>query len=191
MRQEASLDAIDDLLRHQPTLSFQLLRFINSASFGFHGEVTSFRHAVALMGMQRLFKWSALLLTTSAHDATPSAASVTAIVRGRLMELLSSRLPPAVEPDDAFVVGVFSLLDVLLGVPLERALVELQLPTSVSDALLTHSGPLAPLLKVVQACERPQDPLLGGLLTELGLSSRQLNTAHLQALAWAKALQNA
>ena len=193
------LEAIEDLLRHQPTLSFQLLRFINSASFGFHGEVTSFRHAVALMGLQRLFKWSALLLTTSAHQAKPSAACVTAIVRGRMMELLASRPSltpgnpsgpsgPTISPDDAFVVGVFSMLDVLLGIPLERALAEVQLPAAVTSALLTRSGPLAEWLALVQACEHPQAAELGLQLTALGVNSRQLNTAHLQALAWAEAL---
>ena len=191
-------EAIEDLLRHQPTLSFQLLRFINSASFGFHGEVKSFRHAVNLMGFQRLFKWSALLLTTSAADAKPSAASMTAIVRGRLMELLASRpaaspgIPggPAISADDAFVVGVFSMLDVLLGVPLKRALAEVQLPAAVSAALLENSGPLAEWLALVQACERPQTPEFGLQLAALGINSRQLNTAHLQALAWAEALHS-
>lgn len=188
VRQQASTDEIEEVLKRDPTLSFNLLRFINSASFGLRSEVNSFKHAVMLLGLKKLFKWAALLLTTSQAGGIPPAVGSTAVVRGRLMELLAADTLDSDERDNAFVVGIFSLLDTLLGVPLPAALATLSLPESVTNALLYGTGPLAPYLALAQACESGDDETFARTTAALGLSSNQVNWAHLQALAWAETL---
>ncbi len=153
MRQQASTADIEDLLKKDPSLSFNLLRFINSSGFGLSCEITSFRHAVMILGLKKLFRWAALLLTTSRKDGTAPAVGQTAVVRGRLMELLAAELLPKEECDNAFVVGVFSLLDSMLGMPMERALESVALPDSVQQALLHNQGVFAPFLELTRACE--------------------------------------
>jgi EAL and modified HD-GYP domain-containing signal transduction protein len=188
VRIQASTNEIEEVLKRDPTLSFNLLRFINSAGFGMRSEVTSFKHAVMLLGLQRLFKWAALLMTTSQMGGTPSAVGATAVVRGRLMELLVGENLPAEDCDNAFVVGVFSLLDTMLGVSMESALASVSLPDAVNQALLHRTGPLAPYLNLTIACESGDDTGFAKQVTELQLSSNQVNWAHLQALAWAETL---
>jgi c-di-GMP-related signal transduction protein len=188
VRQQASTQEIEEVLKRDPTLSFNLLRFINSASFGLRTEVTSFKHAVMLLGLNKLFKWAALLLTTSQAGEVPPAVGSTAVVRGRLMELLTADTLPPEESDNAFVVGIFSLLDTLLGVPMPAALATLSLPDTVTHALLYGTGPLAPYLALAQACESGDDDTFASTSVTLGLSSNQVNWAHLQALAWAETL---
>jgi EAL and modified HD-GYP domain-containing signal transduction protein len=190
VRSQASTQEIEEVLKRDPTLSFNLLRFINSAGFGLRTEVTSFKHAVMLLGLKKLFKWAALLLTTSQSDIPPAVGS-TAVVRGRLMELLCADLVGQDEADNAFVVGVFSLLDTLLGMPMPAALATLSLPTSVTDALLYGTGPLAPFLALAQACETGDDVVFAKTTQQLELQSNQVNWAHLQALAWAETLLDA
>lgn len=188
VRKQASTSEIEEVLKRDPTLSFNLLRFINSAGFGIRTEVTSFKNAVMLLGLNRLFKWAALLLTTSRSGDTPPAVGTTAVVRGRLMELLALESMPADECDNAFVVGVFSLLDTMLGVSMATALATISLPPSVNDALLHGTGPLAPLLALTVACEADDDAAFVAAANALSLSSKQINWAHLQALAWAETL---
>jgi c-di-GMP-related signal transduction protein len=190
VRNQASTQEIEEVLKRDPTLSFNLLRFINSAGFGLRTEVTSFKHAVMLLGLKKLFKWAALLLTTS-HGDVPPAVGSTAVVRGRLMELLCADSVGQEEADNAFVVGVFSLLDTLLGMPLPAALATLSLPATVTDALLYGTGPLAPFLALAQACESGDDNVFAQTTQQLGLQSNQVNWAHLQALAWAETLLDA
>jgi EAL and modified HD-GYP domain-containing signal transduction protein len=187
VRKQAETSEIEDLLKKDPTLSFNLLRFINSSGFGLSCEVTSFRHAVMILGLKKLFRWAALLMTTS-RDGTPPAVGQTAVVRGRLMELLAAEMLPAEECDNAFVVGVFSLLDTMLNVPLEKALESVALPQNVTDALLHNTGLFAPFLQLTKACESGDDALFAKMAEELHLSNRQVNWAHLQALAWAESL---
>ena len=188
VRKQASTAEIEEVLKRDPTLSFNLLRFINSAGFGMRSEVTSFKHAVMLLGLNRLFKWAALLLTTSHGGDMPPAVGTTAVARGRLMELLAAELLEPDECDNAFVVGVFSLLDTMLGMSMEAALATIALPDSVSQALLHRTGPLAPFLELTIACETGDDEAFARTANLLGLNNNQVNWAHVQALVWAETM---
>ena len=188
VRQNAETAQIETVLKRDPTLSFNLLRFINSAGFGLSCEITSFRHAVMILGLKKLFRWAALLLTTSRVGNTPPAVGTTAVVRGRLMELLTAELLPPEECDNAFVVGVFSLLDTMLGMPMAKVLESISLPESVVNALLRRSGLFAPFLELAVACETANDEAFARAADQLHLTNRQVNMAHLQALAWAETM---
>ena len=184
VRKQASTTEIEDVLKRDPTLSFNLLRFINSAGFGLSCEVTSFRHAVMILGLKKLFRWAALLLATSRVGGVPPAVGNMAVLRGRLMELLAAELLTPEECDNAFVVGVFSLLDTMLGIPLARAVDAVSLPESVVDALLHRSGVLGPFLDLTEACENVDDAAFARAANALQLTNRQVNMAHLEALIW-------
>lgn len=185
VRQQASTDRIEEVLKKDPTLSFNLLRFINSAGFGLRNEITSFRQAVILLGLKRLFRWAALLMATSKAGDAPPATGSTAVVRGRLMELLAAEVLPPEDGDNAFVTGVFSLLDSMLNLPMAQALQSLALPAEVTEALLEGKGRMAPLLKLTLACESEDEARFAEAAIALQLSNRQVNMAHLQALVWA------
>jgi c-di-GMP-related signal transduction protein len=189
VRKQGEVGDIEELLKRDPTLSFNLLRFINSSGFGLSCEVTSFRHAVMILGMKKLYRWASLLLTTSRGEGgAPPAVGQTAVVRGRLMELLAAEMLTPEECDNAFVVGVFSLADVMLGVPLAKALESVALPQPVLDALLYRTGVFAPFLALTEACENGDDTQFARNAEALHLSNKQVNWAHLQALAWADAV---
>lgn len=190
VRKQSDTAEIEELLKKDPTLSYNLLRFINSSGFGLSCEITSFRHAVMIVGLKKLFRWAALLLTTSSAGCPAPAIGHTAVVRGRLMELLAQELLSPEEADNAFVVGVFSLLDSMLSMPLPQALHAVALPQPVLDALLQCRGIFAPFLELTLACENVDDERFAQAANTLHLSNHQVNWAHLQALAWAENLAN-
>ena len=185
VRKQASTDAIEDVLKKDAGLAFNLMRLINSSGFGLTREITSFRQAVMLMGLKKLFRWAALLLTASRTGGPPSSVGQTAVVRGRLMELLALETQTQEEADEAFVVGIFSLLDAMLGMPMPAALNLLSVPEAVSAALLRREGYLGSLLTLAEACESSDDDAFNRAASTVHLSSPQINGAHLQALAWA------
>jgi EAL and modified HD-GYP domain-containing signal transduction protein len=185
VRKQASTDEIEEVLKKDAGLAFNLMRLINSAGLGMSREVTSFRQAVMLLGLKKLFRWAALLLTASRANGTPSSVGQTAVVRGRLMELLALETVSQEEADEAFVVGIFSLLNVMLRMPMEDALDLLNVPEGVRAALLHREGFLGDLLKLAEACESSDDEAFHDAASTLHLSSAQINGAHLQALAWA------
>lgn len=188
IRKQASTIEIEEVLKRDASLAFNLLRFINSAGFGMRSEITSFRHAVMMLGLKKLFRWAALLMITSPTDTGAAAVGNMAVVRGRLMELLAAELLPPDECDNAFVVGVFSLLDTMLGIPMDKALEGISLPESVTDALLHQCGALAPFLTLAKACEDADDEVFAKTAALLKLNNQQVNWAHLQALTWSETL---
>ena len=187
VRREADIDEIEVLLKRDPTLSFNLLRFINLSGFGLNTEITSFRHAVMILGLKKLFRWATMLMST-AKSGSPPAVGNLAVLRGRLMENLVSDLLSKEDADNAFVTGVFSLLDTMLGMPLDKALASLSLPDPVLNALLHRSGPLAPFLKLTEVCETGSEAEVAQAAEALALSSHQVNLAHLDALVWTETL---
>jgi c-di-GMP-related signal transduction protein len=183
VRSDSPIAEIEAVLKRDPALSFNLLRFINSSGFNLSCEITSFRHAVMILGLKKLFRWAALLLATARDSGSPSVMQ-TAVVRGRLMELLAAEVMPD-ERDNAFVVGVFSMLESMTGLPMATVLEGLALPDLVVQALLERAGPLAPFLELAGACEGADDEAFTRVAGNLQLSDRQVNMAHLHALSWA------
>lgn len=187
IRRGAEPPFIEAVLKREPAVSFNLLKFINSPGFGLSVEITSFAHAAMLLGSDRLLRWACLLVATGRDGASPAVAQ-SAVVRGRLMELLAENLLPPQACDHAFIAGVFSLLEALTGVAMAKALDNLPLPGPVLDVLLEGRGPLAPFLALARACEHADDEAFAHAAGVLGLSSHQVNMAHLDALVWAEEL---
>ena len=92
VRKNADVKDIEAALKQDVTLSYKLLRYINSAGFGLSCEIQSFRHAVTILGYDKLNKWLSLLLATASKDAMAQAQMHTALCRARLMELLGHGL---------------------------------------------------------------------------------------------------
>ncbi|WP_079415163.1 EAL and HDOD domain-containing protein [Thiomonas intermedia] len=187
MRQ-AELNEIEGVLKRDPALSFKLLRYINSSGFGLMSEVTSFRHAAAILGYKKLFRWLALLLATVPGSAASPAVARTAITRGRMMELLAKGTLSDEDSDNAFVVGIFSMLDVMLGVPMEKALAEITLSEPIVMALKDNSGLFGSYLQLTRAVEQRDFDNLDFLASALGIQGWRVSSVHLAALAWVEEL---
>lgn len=183
---EAEVNEIEDLLKHEPTISFRLLRYINSAGFGSQVEITSFRHAVMTVGLKRLFRWTALLLTQTPTGTVAPAVGSLAIVRGRMMEILARDALSPSDADMAFVTGMFSLLDLLLAMSMVDAMAMVNLPSAVGDAILAGDGPYARYLAMAKACETADEGLIEIMSERYGVPADQMIAAHLEALAWAE-----
>lgn len=188
VRQEADVRSLEAILKRDAALSFKLLRYINSVGFGLGSEIHSVQHAVNVLGYATLYKWLALLLGTTATGAGSAALMETAVIRGRFAELLGAGLLPKNELENLFVTGMFSVLDKLLGLPLNQILSNIRLPDNVAQALLTGDGIYGPFLALVRACET-HDGQAQELADALFLAPAQVNKAHLSALAWSQGLQ--
>ena len=186
--QEADSKAIENGFKRDTTLSYKLLRYINSVGFGLSCEVQSIGHALAILGRNQLYRWLTLLMVTAGNHSTSPALMKTSITRGRLTELLGEPFFDKKDRDNLFVVGVFSLLDVMLKLPMQEVLEKLQLPESIVEALIRHEGVFGPFLKLAEACEDANSDQILYLAELLHLDPDNVNQCHMQALAWTEAL---
>ncbi len=188
VRNNEDVKDIENGFKADVALSFKLLRYINSVGFGLSCEIQSIRHALAILGYQQLYRWLTLLLATAGNDSTPPALMKTAITRGRLTELLGQNYLEKNEWDNLFIVGIFSLLDAMLEMPMDDILEKLYLPEAICDALLTHQGMYGPFLALTIACESADPGEIEALAASMAMDPVQVNKAHLEALAWVEQL---
>ncbi|MBS0455124.1 MAG: HDOD domain-containing protein [Proteobacteria bacterium] len=176
---------IETALKHDAVLTYRLLRHINSPAIGPGVEIQSLRHAVTMLGYSHLFRWLALLLATSNSASSAPYMTRKAIMRGRAVELLGKSMLTPTDSDNLFVVGMFSLIDQLLGVPMEQVLGRVQLAESVQQAILTRGGVYGPFLALAESCEGDAGNA-ARLSEDLFMSAGQVNAAQLSALVWSQ-----
>ena len=185
VQKNEDIPRIEAVLKRDPALSYKMLRFINSAGFGASREIQSLRQAIAMMGYAPMYRWLTLLLATASTSGYSPVLMETAVVRGRLTELLGVKGLPRGEGENLFVAGMFSLLDRLLGLPMQEVLDTIQLPDEVVAALLTRGGIYGPYLALAEACELNSN-LVVSLAKSLDIKPVDVNKAHLSAIAWAQ-----
>lgn len=185
---DADTKVVEDGFKRDPALSFKLLRYINSVGFGLSCEIQSIRHALSILGTRQLYRWLTLLMVTAGENTTSPALMKTAITRGRLTELLGESYFDKADRDNLFIVGVFSLLDAMLEMPINQVLEKVNLPDPVSEALLTQEGIYGPFLQLAKACEDADRDLVKSLADSLQFDPNRVNDCHIAALAWVEGL---
>ncbi len=186
--QDADNKAIEAGFKRDAALSFKLLRYINSVGFGLSCEIQSIHHALTILGMKQLYRWLTLLMVTAGENTTPPALMKTSITRGRLAELLGESYFDKKDRDNLFIVGVFSLLDAILKMPMDKVLEKIQLPETVSEALLTREGIYGPFLQLTEACEDANSQRILELAELLQFDAIKVNECHISALAWVETM---
>jgi EAL and modified HD-GYP domain-containing signal transduction protein len=192
---DASIDKLELIFKENPSLSFSLLRLVNSVAMGMREKIKTLRHAIVMLGVNHLRRWTQLSLFAG-HDARTVNHPLLemAAVRGRLMETLCSQTAGRIANDElaeaAFMVGILSLLDVLFETPMEEILSNLNLNDDVSSALLLREGRFGRMLTLAEKLEIADFDAVTVLLGECGLSLDQLLTAQLEAFNWRSAVIN-
>jgi len=185
LRRDADTQELVALLKQDAALSLRLMRYINSAAVGLHGPVASIEQALLQLGRDKLYRWLMLLMYGADTGSARTAAVLeNALVRARLMELLGEGRS-AQERDALFLVGLLSLVDVILQVPMEEAMASLATAPEIEAAVVRGEGPMADLLHVAIACERGNPDVLAAAAEHCGVPPAVANRRHLDAFTWA------
>ncbi len=200
LNQDADTREMEHVFKQEPLLTLNLLRLTNSASSGMSTRITSINHAISLLGRRQILRWLQLLMYSSASDTGQAANPLLqlAATRGRLLELLVDKTPQVVAGgreliDQAYMVGILSLMPCLMGKSIEEALVRLPVTEQVHAALSQHQGVLGDLLRLIEALEDPENPGELCLATRLlrhypQITVHYANSCLARALTWANGL---
>jgi EAL and modified HD-GYP domain-containing signal transduction protein len=173
-------DELERILAQDVTLSYKLLRYINSAMFSLRREVDSIKDAIILLGIDNLRQWITLISMTKVVDIKPNELMVTAMIRGRMCELVAAKLYPHIQ-HQVFVMGLFSLLDALMDADMIDLLDTVILSTPIKMALLDHSGEHGEVLKLVLDYEQAH----WDVLAANPKTAPDLTESYIQAVEWA------
>jgi EAL and modified HD-GYP domain-containing signal transduction protein len=191
---QADITEIEECFRKNPNLSYNLLRLVNSVTYGLREKIRSLRHALMVLGEKQLLRWITMALFTCKEDGKAVSPMLEiAVVRGRLMELLvqargrSSR--EADYPERAFITGILSLADLLFETSMEEILDHLNLTEDIRGALITREGLLGGLLQMLEKIERNEFGAVLQLLETYDLTTEKLFTAQMNSICWANGLR--
>ena len=181
--EHATIDAMDAVVRHDPALAFELLRFAAGPT-ATPTPIASTRSALAALGHERVTRWLSRLLRVSSVEGIATPLTHTSVRRANFLERLADCTPAGGELRDAlYLTGALSLLDRTTGTSFTRLFSHAALPAAVSQALIERAGPCATYLSLVEAIER-SDPINSRKHREaLGIAPLDCNIALLRALA--------
>ncbi|MBX9916624.1 MAG: HDOD domain-containing protein [Nitrosomonas sp.] len=193
---DSEVGDIENELKYQPGLSYNLLRMVNSAANGLPSTINSIKRAIMILGRKQLQRWVQILLYAAKQrdGGTSDALMQTATVRGKLLEsiAIADRPHDKNHQDRAFMVGVLSLLDTLLGIEMSELVGTLSIQKDMSEALLTRRGSLGYQLALIEAYEKGESEIASTMLLELGfLSMEEFTRLELEATAWAHRISDA
>ncbi len=173
---QLEFDELEPLIAHDLPLSLRLLRYINSAFFSLRHEVTSVRQALVMLGMENVRRWATLTVMGSIEGKTPELTS-NALIRARFCELAG--IASGMDGAGLFTIGMFSLIDAMLDVPLEEVTAELPFPDEMRVALLSHGGPMGRILDAATSLE-------SGYFGDAKLLVPNASELYVQSLLWAQ-----
>ncbi len=187
-RPELDLNEVVDIINKNPSLSYQLLKIINSARYGLVRPISTVKQAVILLGEKEIRKWLSLLIMAKINANKPGEILVTASIRAKFGELIAQELHEEKLGPTVFFMGLLSLLDAYLDRPLEEILPPLPLDKRIVQALVSNSGPLAIYMKLTRAYERADYNTINICIKELGLDEETVAQLYLKAVQWTQAL---
>jgi c-di-GMP-related signal transduction protein len=175
---------IEDVIKSEASFCYRLLRYLNSAVFGFSREIHSVRHALSLLGEDEVRRWLRLVAMMGAGRNKTSDLVLSALVRARFCELLASTSQHG--GSDLFLMGLLSLMDAILEMPMASLLESIALGQETKAVLLGEANHLRPLYLLVLALESADWQNASALTKQLHLSEKGVAEKYWQAMQWAR-----
>jgi c-di-GMP phosphodiesterase len=176
---DVDMRELEELIRQDVSLSYRLLRMVNSAYYALDTKVESIRHALVILGLKQIRAWLTILAMSEVNDRSTTLMT-TAMIRGKMCELISLSVGHKQE-DRYFTVGLLSILDAIMDLPMKEVLESLPLTEDINQALTDHTGPLGTILNCVIAYENGD----WNEVDATKISPVALRDSYLASIAWA------
>jgi c-di-GMP-related signal transduction protein len=181
---ELDVREIEKVIKSEASLCYRLLRYLNSPAFGFGKEIHSVRHALAILGEREIRRWVRLVATLGAGQDKPSELVLSALMRGRFCELLSPKIPHG--KSDLFLLGLLSLMDAILEMPMARILESVPVDHETAQVLLGGESDLRKFYQLMLAQESGDWQGSSELSRQLHLSESEVAEKYWEAVCWAQ-----
>lgn len=184
-KKDTTIEGLKKIISEDIAITYKLLRFLNSSYFYLLQEVKSVRHAIAYLGEKELRRFVMLVIISELTIDKPSELVRLVLVRAKFCELLGKASPYVNQAPELFIMGLFSLLDAMLDVPMADVMAKLPVSEKVKDALLEKKGSYAAFLQIAIAFERNQVHVLNILFNKLKIDTSKVRESYLIAVRYA------
>ena len=188
--EDVEFKQLAETIQSEVSLSYKLLKLINSAAFALRHKVTNILQALSLLGMREIRSWVSLISVSAMADDKPAELVVSSLVRAKFCEQLAEPCGYRDRKPDLFLMGLFSLLDVIMSRPLEEILEEITIEEDIRDALLGEEGDFQTILKLILALEKGEWEQVAELSQQLDINEQLMNEAYMESIRWAHEIYN-
>jgi len=191
LRKEADLADVAEIAKRDPGVIVKVMAMANSPMLGLSQSVTSIDQAIMVLGREQLYRWISIgMFRAGTASPRDEVLLELALARGRFLEVLSQEKHNKQECDERFLLGLLSLLDILLGLPMSAVVAKINLSPVLMDALLNSNGPLARYLMLCIAVEKGHVQNVARLAEQLGYPLAAIESASVEAIGWAEEAVN-
>lgn len=187
-RKDIDQNEVAQRIKEEASLSYRLLRYLNSPAFFLRGEVRSIPHALTMLGERGIRKWISLVAIACMGDDKPQELIVLPLIRARFCELLATLARVKESANDLFLVGLLSSIDAILDMTMEDVLKEIAIHKEIRDALLGVKGSLRQIFDVAMLYETGSWDRLDRETVRLGIEEEAIPGMFIQAVDWAKGI---
>jgi c-di-GMP-related signal transduction protein len=183
---EVNFEALEQIIKYNISLSYKILRLVNSAAFGLRQPVSSVRQALALLGLRKIKKCVTLIAVQEIGEDKPNELAITVLTRGIIGETLAPLVKLAESSSDLFLLGMFSLIDIMLDRPMANVLIELPLKMEIRQALLGQANRLREVFDLILCYEAGAWDDFKKCCADLGVEEERFAQLYFKALSSAK-----
>ena len=179
-----SLEEVSAVISRDAALSIALLKFINSPSIGIRNKVTSIKNAIALLGQKETAKWIMACVSMYIAEDKPSEVTKLSLTRAKFMENLATSFEMGIHAPSLFLLGLFSLLDVILDKPMAEAVKEISVTDKICEALVDGKGEFFEVLSLVYAYEHADWKEVSRIMILNNIDADRLYQAFFESMVW-------
>ncbi len=173
-----------DVIGRDTALVVSLLEMVNRTAV--KSEVTSIRHAAALLGQRELKKWINTVITKELCADRPNEITRVSLLRAKFMECLAPSFGLGMKASELFLMGLFSVLDIILSRPMEEALDKVNVSKDIREALLNHQGEFADIYEFMTAYENADWQEVSRRQILKNIDNNAVFKAYIEAVCWYK-----
>lgn len=186
---EPNFDVLENIVKQDYSITFTLLKLVNSAAFYSRNRITSVKQALTMLGLKELRRWISFLMIKESAKDKPDELVRMSLIRGRMLESVLKRTVLKRRASEGFLLGLFSLIDVILNRKMEDLVLDLPLEADVIDALYEKEGIFNDILTVIKQYEKGVWFFQDSPLERLGMDLEIFADAYVESLEWVSKIE--
>ena len=184
LKQNVNYTKLSNYFERDTSLAYKLLKFINSGLFPVRDPIASLKQALIYLGEEQVKQFVTMIITAHFSQNKPEELTQMSIIRARFCELIANKVLPA-HSEEAFITGLFSLLDAIFDQPMEKLVTQLPITEESRSALLDQESPLSDVLQVVRAYESASWSKMRKACAKFNMDQDDLPDIYTDAIHWA------
>ncbi len=182
---DIDFNKMESIIKRDVSLSYKLLKLVNTVAYGFRSQIKSIKHALVLLGILEIKKWLYLVALTEIGGDKPDELIVNSLIRAKFCELLANDMGMGTQGSDFFLMGLFSLIDVLMGQPMEQIIEELPITIGVKDALLGVDNEFKKSFEIILSYEGGRWDRVEKATSKININELKYPKYYVESVDWA------